>query len=76
MFRRVIPKQYRDLLGGKHEIRRSLQCHHRPTAIVHARRYTVSTDELFQKLKKITQALEEKHTRADEILLHGDSSKN
>lgn len=68
MFRRVIPKQYRDLLDGKREIRRSLQCHHRPTAIVHARRYTASTDELFQKLQRITQVLEAKHNHVDELL--------
>ena len=60
MFRRVVPKEIRPLLNGKREIRRSLKLHHRPRAVMLARRYAMATDDLFEKLRKITTLLDQK----------------
>lgn len=54
LFRRVVPKNIRHKLGGRRELRLSLKTHHRPTAIIRARKYAMASDELYEKLADIT----------------------
>lgn len=53
LFRIAVPKLLRPLLSGRHSIRKSLQTHHRPTAINRARRLTVHAQEFFSLTKEL-----------------------
>lgn len=64
LFRRKIPTLIRSLFGGRSEFRKSLQTHHRPTAIVRARKVAMATDDIYQKLADVTWAI----TLADEAI--------